>query len=59
MRFFHPDNFFGSTDRNDLPPRVASLRSEVDDVVGRLDDVQIVLDHQDRVPGIPQPMQHI
>ena len=36
---------------------VASLRAEVDDIIGRLDHVQVVLDHHDRMPVVDQPVQ--
>ena len=39
---------------NDLAARVAALRTEVDQPVGRADDVEVVLDHQQRMPGIDQ-----
>ncbi len=37
----------------------AALRSQVDDPVGRLDDVQVVLDDDDRVAGVHEPMEHL
>ncbi len=36
---------------------MASLRAEVDDIVGRFDHVQVVLDHHDRMPVIDQSVQ--
>ena len=36
----------------------AALGTEVDDPVGRLDDVEVVLDHHDRVAVVAQPVQH-
>ncbi len=36
---------------------MAPFRAEVDDVIGRLDHVQVVLDHHDRMAGIDQPVQ--
>ncbi len=35
--------------RNDIAPAGAAVGSQVDDPVGRLDDVEVVLDHDDRV----------
>lgn len=32
--------------------------AHVDDPVGRLDDVEVVLDHHDRVAGVAQLVQH-
>ena len=37
---------------------VAALGAEVDDPVGRLDDVEVVLDHEHGVAGVDQPLQH-
>ena len=37
---------------------VAALGSEVDDPVGLRHDVEVVLDHQHRVAGVDQAMQH-
>jgi hypothetical protein len=36
---------------------VASLRPEVDDMIGRLDHIQVVLDHHDRMPMIDESFQ--
>ncbi len=43
---------------NDLTATLATQRPQIDHPVGRLDDVQIVLDDQDRVAAIGQTMQH-
>src|SRR5688572_12708451 len=40
-------------------PAVATLRTQVDDPVGRLDHFQIVLDDHDRVASIDQPVQDV
>ncbi len=45
-------DFFGSAGDDDLAARVAALGPEVDHVIGCLDDVQVMLDQQYRVPGI-------
>ena len=37
----------------------AGLGAEVDDPVGRLDHVQVVLDHDDRVAQVHQPVEHV
>ena len=44
---------------HDLPAAGAPFGPEVDDPVGRLDDVEIVLDHQHRVAGIDEVVQHL
>jgi hypothetical protein len=41
-----------------LAAPVAALGSQVDQPVGDLDDVEVVLDDQDRVAGIHQALQH-
>ena len=41
------------------PPRDARLGAQVDDPVGRLDHVEVVLDDDDRVAEIDQPVQHV
>ena len=38
---------------------VAALRAEVDDPVGDLDHVEVVLDHDHRVAGVDQPREHL
>ena len=40
------------------PPRSPPSGPEVDDPVGRLDDVEVVLDHEHGVAGVDQPLQH-
>ena len=42
-----------------LSPGVAALRPQIDEPVGALDDVQVVLDHQHRVPRVHQPLQNL
>ena len=51
-------NVLGRTDRNEFTAAVAAIRAHVDDPVGDLDDVEIVLDHHDGVAGIHQFLQH-
>ena len=41
------------------PPRLAALGAEVDDPVGLLDHVEVVLDHEHRVARVHQPLQHL
>ena len=38
---------------------VAALRTEVDDPVGGLDDVEVVLDDEDRVAAVDQPVEDL
>ena len=65
---FPPDRFYvgdaaGAVDRRDMfrrsfchdqPSADASLRSEIDQPIGSLDDVEVVLDHQHRVALIDE-----
>ena len=44
---------------DDRAARAAGFRAQVDDPVGRLDDVEIVLDHDDRVAQIDQAIEDI
>ena len=41
------------------PAAGAALRAQVDDPVGRLDDVQVVLDDDDRVARVHEPVEHL
>jgi hypothetical protein len=50
-------DLFGCAARDQFASLVASLRAEVDDVIGRLDHVQVVLDHHDRMPAVNQSIQ--
>ncbi len=43
---------------DDLAAAVAALGTEVDDAVGGLDDVEVVLDHEHGVAGVHEPLQH-
>ena len=43
--------------RDDLAARVAAFRSQIDDPVRSADDVEVVLDHDERVAGGEQLAQ--
>ena len=45
--------------RDDLAALLAALGAEVDDAVGRLDHVEVVLDHDDGVALLHQPVEHL
>src|SRR5436190_9248396 len=45
--------------RHDFPAAPAAFRTEVDQPVRRLDDVQVVLDHDDRVALLDETHQHV
>src|SRR3984893_2553041 len=51
-------DFLGRALGHDLTAAVAALGSEVDDIVGGLDHVEVVLDHDDGVAGVRQPAEH-
>ena len=44
---------------DDLAAAGAALRAEVDDPVGRLDHVEVVLDDEHRVAGVDEVVQHL
>jgi hypothetical protein len=44
---------------DDLSARVAALRPEIDQPVGRGDDVEVVLDHQQRMTGLQQAPERV
>ena len=50
---------FGAALGDDLAAAVAAFGAEVQDPVGRLDDVEIVLDHHDRVSCVHQSLQDL
>src|SRR5690242_11729838 len=47
-------DLFRRAGANQLPARIAALGAEVDDPVARADDVEVVLDDDDRVPRAQQ-----
>ena len=50
-------DLFGGADRNHFTTPRATLGTEIDDPVGGLDDVEVVLDDDHGVAVIAQPMQ--
>ena len=44
---------------DDFAAAAAAFGAEIDQPVGRLDDVQVVLDHDDRVAGVDEAVQHL
>ena len=59
VRLIRRGHLFGGAAGDHQPSSVAALRSEVDDVVGRLDHVKVVLDHQNRVSPVHQLLKHV
>ena len=51
-------DLLGRAGDDDLAAAVAALGAEVDDPVGGLDDVEVVLDDEHGVAGIDQALQH-
>src|SRR4051812_36982057 len=49
---------FGRAGRDPLAAARAAFGAEIDDPVGALDDVEVVLDHDDRVARLHQPIDH-
>ncbi len=52
-------NLLGCAAADDLAARTAAFRAQIDDPVGGLDHIEVVLDHHDGVAFVAQPMQHI
>ena len=52
-------DLLGRAARHHLAALLAAFRTHVDDPVGRLDHVQLMLDHHHRVAQIHQPLQHV
>ena len=52
-------DLLGRAGRDDEAALVAALGTEIDDVIGGLDHVEVVLDHEDGVAGRHQPLQHL
>jgi hypothetical protein len=46
-------NVFGCADGHNLPAAVPAFWSQIDDPIGSLDHIEIVLDHDDGVAFIP------
>ena len=59
ITFADGGDFFRRALRDDSTAAIAAFRSQVDDVISNLDDVQIVLDHDDGIAGIRQFLQHV
>ena len=49
----------GRTFGDHLAALVASLRPKIEDPVGRFDHIQVVLDDDDGVSGVGEPVEHI
>ncbi len=59
MTGFHAGHLLGCSLCHDRATLGAPLGTEIDDPVGGLDDIEVVLDDQDTVSLVHQPMQHV
>ena len=59
MRRLNSRHRFRSACSDELPTFVASLRPEIDDPIGTLDHLEIVLDHDDRVAGFDESLKQL
>ena len=57
MSFASAAKFQGCTLRYEVSTRIASLGSEVDDVIAGSEDVQVVFDQDDGVALVDQPVK--
>ena len=53
------DNAFGRAVRDDVTAFVAGFRPEVNDPIGALDDVEVVLDDEHRMTGIDETLKSL
>ena len=59
MTFATSGDLLGRASRDNSPALVAGVGAEVDDPIGRLHHVEVVLDDQHRVAGIDEPLKHL
>src|SRR6185437_8121427 len=52
-------DILGRAGGDDLAAAVAAFRAEIDDPVGGLDDLEVVLDDEHRVPGLHERVKHL
>jgi hypothetical protein len=57
VRAFDAGDVFGGALPHDLPARLAAFRSEVDHPIGLGNEIKIVFDDDDAVPGIDEPLE--
>lgn len=57
MSFSFTGKFQGSTGRYEVSARIAPLGAEVDDVIAGSEDVQVMLDQDDGVTLVDQPVE--
>ena len=59
VRVLAPSNLLGRSGDDDPATLAAAFRAEVDDPIGRLDHVQVVLDDQHGVARVDEIVQHL
>ena len=59
VRRLAPSHLLWSAGGDDPAAAVSAFGSQIDHVVGRLDDVHVMLDQQDSVAGIDQPVERL
>lgn len=59
MRTTAPGDSFGCPDNENLATPVATLRAEIDNPVGALDDIKVVLDYDYSVAVITQSIENV
>ena len=47
----------GRADGDDSPPAVAAFRAEIDNPIGRVDHVEVVLDHEHGVTRVDEALR--
>ena len=57
MRILGSRNLFGRSGGDDFTARITSFRAEIDDPIGALNHLQIVLDHHERMPAIHKALE--
>ncbi len=57
MRILGLRNLFGRSGGDDFTTRITSFRAEIDDPIGALNHLQIVLDHHERMPAIHKALE--
>src|SRR5215208_6933348 len=59
IRTRHGRDVLGCAGGDDRSAAISAVRTEIDDPVRRLDDIEVVLDHEDRVSAVHESMQHV
>ena len=57
MRMFDPRDSFGRSNGDDFTACITSFWAEIDDPIGALNHLEIVLDHDERMPAIHKALE--